>query len=167
MLKGPSALIFGRGAGGGVLNRTLKEADGTRVYDATAQTGSWGDRRVTLDAGQAINENVAARLNMFYEGSDTFRDFGHLERYGFNPTVTLKPTDDTKIKLSYEYYHDKAPPIAAIHRIGTGTLARQSDLAVRPGGDFTTFFGSPIYNNALCRRANRNGDHRARFRATG
>ncbi len=32
ILKGPSALTFGRGAGGGVLNRTLKEADGTRRY---------------------------------------------------------------------------------------------------------------------------------------
>ena len=69
ILKGPSAITFGRGAGGGLLNRTLKEADGTRVYEATAQTGSWGDRRVTLDAGQAINENVAARLNVFYEGA--------------------------------------------------------------------------------------------------
>ena len=27
-----------------------------------------------------INENVAARLNLFYEGNDTFRDYGHLER---------------------------------------------------------------------------------------
>src|SRR5277367_272402 len=90
ILKGPSALTFGRGAGGGILNRTLKEADGTRVYEATAQTGSWGDRRVSLDAGQAINENVAARLNAFYEGSDAFRDFNHLERYGFNPTATFK-----------------------------------------------------------------------------
>src|ERR1043166_6169619 len=69
ILKGPSALTFGRGSGGGLVNRTLKEADGTRVYEATAQTGSWGDRRVTLDAGQAINENVAARLNVFYEGA--------------------------------------------------------------------------------------------------
>ena len=106
VLKGPSALTFGRGAGGGVLNRTLKEADGTRIYQATAQTGSWGDRRVSLDAGQAINESAAARLNVFYEGSDAFRDFNHLERYGINPTVTLKPDDFTKIRLSYEYYHD-------------------------------------------------------------
>ena len=90
VLKGPSALTFGRGAGGGLLNRTLKEADGQRIYEATVQTGSYGDRRVTLDAGQAINENVAARLNVMYEGSDTFRDYGKLERYGINPTVTLE-----------------------------------------------------------------------------
>ncbi len=31
VLKGPSALTFGRGAGGGLVNRTLKEADFTRI----------------------------------------------------------------------------------------------------------------------------------------
>ena len=59
------------------------------------QTGSWGDRRFTLDAGQAVNDNVAVRLNAFGEGSETFRDFGELQRYGINPTVTLKPDDNT------------------------------------------------------------------------
>jgi catecholate siderophore receptor len=118
VLKGPSALVFGRGAGGGAVNRTLKEADGTRVYEATAQTGSYGDRRVTLDAGQAVNENVAVRLNALYEGSDAFRDYGHLERYGFNPTVTLKPDDDTKVKLSYHTITTRSLPTAAILRSG-------------------------------------------------
>lgn len=149
VLKGPSALIFGRGAGGGLVNRTLKEADGQRIYEATAQTGSWGDRRFTLDAGQAVNENVAVRLNAFYEGSDTFRDFGHLERYGINPTMTWTPTDDTKIKLSYEYYHDKEladrgnPSIA----IPGGATRFNPTAPFVPNGDFSKFFGSPIYNN--------------------
>jgi len=151
ILKGPSALTFGRGAGGGILNRTLKEADGTRVYEATAQTGSWGDRRVSLDAGQAINENVAARLNLFYEGSDGFRDFNHLERYGINPTVTLKPDDDTKIKLSYEYFHDdrtadRGNPSQALPG---GATRFNPTTPFAPNGDFSTFFGSPDLNVAI------------------
>ena len=150
ILKGPSALTFGRGAGGGLVNRTLKEADGTRVYDATAQFGSWGDRRVSLDAGQAINANVAARLNAFYEGSETFRDYGKLERYGINPTVTLKPSDDTKIKLSYEFFRDfrladRGNPSQGI----PGGATRFNPTApFAPAGDLTTFFGSPFYNYA-------------------
>ena len=146
VLKGPSALVFGRGAGGGVVNRTLKEADGTRIYSATAQSGSYGDRRVTLDAGQAMNENVAVRLNAFYEGSDTFRDFGHLERYGFNPTVTLKPDDDTKVKLTYEYYHDREVADRGNPSIGTGTRFNPTS-PFAPNGNLSAFFGSPIYNN--------------------
>lgn len=150
ILKGPSALIFGRGAGGGLVNRTLKEADGTRVYEATMQTGSYGDRRVSLDAGQAVNENVAVRLNAFYEGSDTFRDYGHLERYGINPTVTLKPTDDTKIKLSYEFYHDfrLADRGNPSQGLPGGATRFNPTTPFAPNGDLTTFFGSPLYNNA-------------------
>jgi catecholate siderophore receptor len=150
ILKGPSALTFGRGAGGGLVNRTLKEADGTRVFDATMQTGSYNDRRVSLDAGQAVNENVAARLNAFYESSNTFRDYGNLERYGINPTVTLKPGDDTNIKLSYEFFHDYRLADRGNPSIGIpGGATRFNPTApFKPAGNLSTFFGSPIYNNA-------------------
>lgn len=153
ILKGPSALTFGRASGGGLVNRTLKEADGTRVYEATAQTGSFGDRRISLDAGQAINEHVAARVNAFYEGSDTFRDFGQLERYGINPTVTLKPNDTTSVKLSYEYFHDertadRGNPSQAIAGVPGGATRFNPAAPFAPNGDLTAFFGSPIYNVA-------------------
>jgi catecholate siderophore receptor len=150
ILKGPSALIYGRAAGGGLVNRTLKDADGTRVYEATMQTGSYADRRVSLDAGQAVNENVAVRLNAFYEGSDTFRDFGHLERYGINPTVTLQPTDDTKVKLSYEFYHDfrLADRGNPSQGLAGGATRFNPTTPFAPNGDLTKFFGSPIYNSA-------------------
>lgn len=151
ILKGPSALIFGRGSGGGLVNRTLKEADGTRVYEATGQVGSWNDKRVTLDAGQAVNENVAVRFNAMYENSDTFRDYGHLERYGINPTVTLKPGDDTKIKLSYEFFHDfrladRGNPSQGLPGGGASRFNPTEPFA--PGGNISTFFGSPLYNSA-------------------
>jgi catecholate siderophore receptor len=150
VLKGPSALTFGRGSGGGLLNRTLKEADGTRVYNATAQTGSWGDRRFTLDAGQAINPDVAVRLNAMYEGSDTFRDFGHLERYGLNPTITLTPNDTTKIKLSYEYFHDERTADRGNPSQGLpgGATRFNPTTPFAPAGDFATCFCSPSLNVA-------------------
>ncbi len=151
ILKGPSALAFGRAAGGGLVNRTLKEADGTRIYEATGQVGSWNDKRVTLDAGQAVNQNVAVRFNAMYENSDTFRDFGHFERYGFNPTVTLLPSDDTKIKLSYEFFHDfrladRGNPSQGLP--GAGATRFNPTAPFAPNGDLSTFFGSPIYNYA-------------------
>jgi len=149
VLKGPSAMTFGRGAGGGLVNRTLKEADGQRIYETSVQGGSWGDRRVTLDAGQAVTENVAVRLNAFYEKSDTFRDYGWLERYGVNPTVTLKPTEDTKIKLSYEYYYDNELADRGNPAIGTTPAPTRFNPTspFAPNGDYSKFFGSPIYNN--------------------
>ncbi len=154
VLKGPSALIFGRGAGGGLVNRTLKEADWATRREVTATTGSYFDRRVTADLGQAINENVAARFNAFYEQSDTFRDYGHFERYGVNPTMTFQPADDTKVKLSYEYYHDerladRGNPSQSLFNM-IPNAANAGSLRAFPAPPFasgrSTLFGSPIYN---------------------
>jgi len=145
VLRGPSALTFGRGAGGGLLNRTLKEADGQQVYEAGTQVGSYNDRRFSLDAGNALTDNVAARLNMFYEKSDTFHDFTNLERFGFNPTVTIKPDDATKIKLSYEHYHDDRIADRGNPSWANGVVPA-SPFA--PAGNLSTFYGSPTYNKA-------------------
>ena len=148
VLKGTTMLTFGRGAGGGVVNRTLKSADGQQIYEGTLTTGSYEDRRVTLDAGQAVNANVAARLNVMYEASDTFRNYANLERWGINPTVTVAPNDTTKIKLSFETYHDHRTADRGNPSIGTGTITNPTQ-PFAPNGDLTKFFGSPTLNRAL------------------
>jgi len=147
ILKGPSAITFGRGAGGGILNRTLKEADGQRIYEATAQTGSYYDGRYTLDAGQAVSENVAVRLNAMYEKSDTFRQFGWLERWGINPTATFKVDDFTKVRVSYENFHDartadRGNPSLATSPVPPGSTRFNPAAPFAPNGDLTAFFGS-------------------------
>src|SRR5262249_31609721 len=151
ILKGPSAITFGRGAGGGILSRTLKEADGQRIYEATAQTGSYYDGRYTLEGGQAVSENVAVRLNAMYEKSDTFRQFGWLERWGINPTATFKVDDFTKVRVSYENFHDartadRGNPSLATSPFGSTRFNPAAPFA--PNGDLTAFFGSPNLNYA-------------------
>ena len=88
------------------------------------------------------------RLNAFYEGSDTFRDFGKLERYGINPTVTLKPDDNTKVKLSYEYFHDertadRGNPSQATSATAPASTRFNPATPFAPNGDLSAFFGSP------------------------
>jgi catecholate siderophore receptor len=162
VLKGPSALTFGRGAGGGLVNRTLKEADWSNVKEVTGQTGSYFDRRTTIDLDQAINQQLAVRLNGVYEKSDTFRQYGWLERYGINPTLTYKPDEATKIKLSFESFHDHRtadrgnPSIAFAPLPLTGPSAAANAALLRanpalpyaPNGDLTAFYGSPSLNVA-------------------
>ncbi|WP_156137385.1 TonB-dependent receptor [Methyloceanibacter caenitepidi] len=120
VLKGPNAMIFGRGGGGGVINRVTKRADGIPIYEATLQLGSWGRARGTADVGQAISPNAAFRLNAMYEDSETFRDFSWLERYGINPTLGFKLGERTTLHFSYEYKtHDQnvdrgGPSIAGV-----------------------------------------------------
>src|SRR5262249_38794501 len=88
-LKGPNAMIFGRG---GIINRLLKQADGVPVYETTLSGGQFDTKRATLDVGNALNETMAGRLNAVYEKSGSYRNFVNLERYGVNPTFTYAPT---------------------------------------------------------------------------
>ena len=50
---------------------------------------------------------VGVRLNGLYEDGDSFRRHVDLKRYGINPTAALLAGPDTRIDLSYEYFHDR------------------------------------------------------------
>jgi catecholate siderophore receptor len=105
-LKGPNSMLFGRGGGGGVINRVTKEAGFTSLREVTLQGGSFGNKRFMMDFDQPFGNKVAFRLNGLYENSGSFRNSVDLERYGVNPTATLIVGPKTAVKLSYEYFHD-------------------------------------------------------------
>jgi catecholate siderophore receptor len=105
-LKGPNSMLFGRGGGGGVINRVTKEAGFTSLREVTLQGGSFGNKRVSMDFDQPLGNKFAFRLNGVYENSGSFRNNVDLERYGVNPTATLIVGPKTAVKLSYDYFHD-------------------------------------------------------------
>jgi catecholate siderophore receptor len=105
-LKGPNSMLFGRGGGGGVINRVSKEAGFAALREFAFQGGSFGTKRFTTDLDQPINNRLALRINGLYENSGNFRNGVDLERYGVNPTATIVVGPKTALKLSYEYFHD-------------------------------------------------------------
>jgi catecholate siderophore receptor len=106
VLKGPNAMIFGRGGGGGVINRVTKEADVVPLREITLNGGAYGDKRLATDLNQPLNNKIAVRWNGMYENSDSFRKNVGLTRYGINPTFTLTPTKTTRITLGFERFRD-------------------------------------------------------------
>jgi catecholate siderophore receptor len=158
VLKGPSALIFGRGGGGGVVNRVTKKADGVLRRDMQISTGSFGRKRVTFDVGQEINDQLAFRINGLYEQSYSYRDFFNMRRWGINPTFTWKPLDKTFVTLSYEHYHDHRlvdRGIPSVNFDGSFPSVRAQSLGLGylfPGYPApawrSTFFGNPAVNYA-------------------
>jgi catecholate siderophore receptor len=105
-LKGPNAMIFGRGGAGGVVNRVQKAAGFQSIREVSLQGGMYGNKRFTGDLDQPLSEKVAIRLNGMFESSDSFRTGVDLDRYGLTPTVTIAPSGKTTITLSYEHLHD-------------------------------------------------------------
>lgn len=106
VLKGPNAMIFGRGGGGGVVNRVTKKAEFEDIREATVTFGSFDTKRVAIDVGAAATPDFAVRLNTMYEDSGGFRDFYYLDRYGINPSMTARLSDQTTLRMSYEYFVD-------------------------------------------------------------
>lgn len=106
-IKGPNAMAFGRGGGGGVINRVTKEAAFSPVREFTAQAGSFHNRRFTADIQQPFGHRVAFRVNGVYENSASFRQFVGLKRFGINPTITIVPDNRTHITIGYEYARDR------------------------------------------------------------
>jgi catecholate siderophore receptor len=105
-IKGPNATMFGRGGGGGVINRVTKEAGFMPTQELTVQGGTFNDRRVAGDVNQPLSDRVAFRLNGMYENDGSFRDGVSLERYGLNPTFTVAPNSNTKLTFGYESLYD-------------------------------------------------------------
>ena len=132
-LKGPNAMIFGRGGVGGVLNRVARQANWAPTREIGLQGGSWTNRRVTADFDRPLNDRVAARVTGLYENSESYRDDVSLERYGVNPTVAFAVGPDTTLRAGYEYFHDDRTADRGI-----------SSFAGRPvETDPGTFFGNP------------------------
>jgi catecholate siderophore receptor len=133
-LKGANALIFGRGVGGGVLNRVTKVAEWTPTRELSLQGGSYGNRRTALDVGQGISKAVALRLNGVFENSDVYRDEVNIERYGINPTATIELSPQTRVLASYEHFNDDRTADRGIPSYAGAPLS-----ATTP----RTFFGDP------------------------
>jgi catecholate siderophore receptor len=130
-LKGPNAMIFGRGGGGGVVNRVSKEAGFRPIRELSLQGGMYGNKRLTADLDQPLGDRVAFRVNGMFESSDSFRNGVNLERYGVTPTVTIAASSATLITLRYERLHDARVADRGI----TSFQGRPADV------DIKTFYG--------------------------
>lgn len=104
ILRGPNALLFGRGGAGGVLNRVTKKGEfGETFAGAQVAVDTFGEYSVFADFNFSTSDNAAFRVNAAYEDLNNHRDFYDGERIGFNPTARFALGQDTVVDLSYEY----------------------------------------------------------------
>tara|TARA_B100001093_G_scaffold233127_2_gene223526 strand:+ start:2717 stop:4966 length:2250 start_codon:yes stop_codon:yes gene_type:complete len=121
ILRGPSALTFGRGGTGGILNRVSKRPEvgydfngfdvsldtfGGSLFQIDSNISFGSDSYITGGKGgkQIISDATGAfRFNGFWEHLEGHRDFYDGERYGVNPTMAFILGPDTRLDVSYEY----------------------------------------------------------------
>ena len=108
ILRGPNALLFGRGGSGGILNRVTKKGELNTTY-GTGQIAidTFGGVGVQGDLNLSTSDSFGVRLNGMYERLNNHRDFFGGDRIGLNPTARIQLGDNTLVDLSYEYAHDR------------------------------------------------------------
>lgn len=104
ILRGPNALLFGRGGTGGILNRvTKKGVVGETFVGTRASVDTFGAFDIWADVNLATGEDSALRINAVYENLDNHRDLFDGEQFAINPTFRAEVGERTTIDLSYEY----------------------------------------------------------------
>ena len=152
VLGGANAVTFGRGGGGGVINRVSKRATFDDVREATLEGGSFGHIRLTADVGGGLNESLAGRLNVLYQDSENFRDRFDNRRIGVSPQLTYALSPSTALRAGAEYFSDD-------RTVDRGIPSYQG----RPSGvPRSLFFGNPdsSYAEALVVGGDATVEHR-------
>ena len=138
-LKGPNAMIFGRGGAGGVVNRVI---EGSRVHAASRGVAAGRhvrqqarDRRTSTSRS---TDTVALRLNGMY------RELRQLPRRRRPRALRRQPdgrrsrrATDTKSRSATSTCTTRASPIAASRRFRAG----------RPTCHIETFYGNPDHSH--------------------
>ena len=138
ILRGANALLFGRGGGGGVVNRVTKVASSAEDFTTlSAGIDTFGAGSISIDTNKAIDANNAFRFNGVFDSIDNHRDFKDGERYAINPTYTWMANDDTTVVASYEYVNDDRLVDRGIPSLDGAPLEGYDD----------TYFGDPDFNN--------------------
>ena len=142
ILRGPNALLFGRGGGGGVVNRVQKKAElGKDFLELDVGVDTFRSYSASIDANTEVSQRAAFRLNAYYQDLHNHRDFFSGESYAINPTISYKHNNNTTASLSWEYVDDDRVVDRGVPSI-VGASAARKPLE----GYSDTFFGSPNQN---------------------
>ncbi len=140
-LKGPNAMTFGRGGGGGIINRVTKQPTWNRAAALGVELGSFDHKRTTIDLNGPLAARAALRLSGLHENSGGFRQGARLERLGVNPEVAIALSARTSARVGAEHFSDN-------RTVDRGIPSYQGSPW---GGDVRRFFGDPAASHSRAR----------------
>jgi catecholate siderophore receptor len=115
VLKGPSAVLFGRGSTGGAINQVSKAPLLTELEAVTANIGTNDLYRATADFNVPIGATTAFRINLMGESSQVAdRDLVRNRRWGIAPSLAFGIGAQDTLVLEYLHQQENNVPDTGI-----------------------------------------------------
>jgi iron complex outermembrane receptor protein len=115
-LKGPTSILFGDVAPGGVMNFVTKRPLGEFMANVNFKTGSWGLIRPSVDITGPLTKDhkLRYRLNTSFERSDSFRHYVSSARAFIAPTIAWDITPKLSLNVEAVFKRSKATDDAGL-----------------------------------------------------
>lgn len=142
VIKGPASALFGNTDPGGTINRVTKKPLDDNRQSVSFSTGSFQTIRATTDFTGPMNEDESLlyRLNLAYQGTETFRDLQEKTDLLIAPSVSFLPNEKTRVNFDMVYSAtygklDRGQPIFGA-AAGTDLNSTPISFAIGQANDF-------------------------------
>lgn len=145
VLRGPSSVLYGQAAPGGIVNSITKAPEFTFGGEVAAQYGSFDRKQGQVDVTGPLNSSgtLAARFVGVIRDANNQVDFGKDDRLFLAPSLRFRSADErTDVVLSGLYQRDRAASIASWMPVVATLLAPSEDRELRRG----VYLGEPSHN---------------------
>jgi catecholate siderophore receptor len=163
VLKGPSAILFGRGSTGGAINQVSKAPTLSPFESFTAILGTNNLYRVTADVDLGLSPSAALRFNAMDESSEVAdRDYVKNRRWGVAPSLALGIGEDNSLTIVLLHQQENDVPDSGIPFLGSRPAPVPRDAYYGLTSDRTTtrddigtvrfkhdFDGSAVFTDTL------------------
>ena len=135
VLKGPSAVLYGQSAVGGIVSIITKKPTDSFAASGAITLGTFNQKVATLDVGGPVSETLGIRITGEIERSGTFVDFQDIDRENLAVTFNWRPSDYVSAYLVAEYVERRTlsnpglPVVGTVTSNGVARISRKAFLA--------------------------------------
>lgn len=142
VLRGPSAVLYGAGSSGGLVNAVSKRPQFATGGEIGIQAGNWDRKQLQADFTGALSDEFAARFVGVVRDGELMWEGQANDKYVINPSFTWKPSENTDVTLIGLYQNED---------MGTQTYLPMSKTlqanANNPKIPIDFFVGEPDFNH--------------------
>lgn len=155
ILKGPSSVLYGGSALGGIINIVRKKPQGTRAYNFSYRGGRFNSNQVAGGAtGPLIGNSWLYRVDASYDHSDGWRNAG-ADRVNVSPSLTWLMSERARVTIHQSFNRDRFDgdgglPLSLINTPGFDLSRRFStpnDFALVEDSQTHVLFNANLSNN--------------------